>query len=326
LIIKRIKEEIKMTKNELFGTIKNIGPDRDKKTEEKYYKIPYFKDEYSDMFKPGEFIWVEEKIDGTNTSIKIDSITKEARVFGRHFELSEEFDNRGAYEWLMKLKDKVHESYGTRYTFFFEWLVHHNVDYLDKNYNQGYLISVLDNNLNLYLDQDKVYEIANELNVKHAPLLYKGEFKGWDHLNSILGTSELGAHTAEGIVVKAYDPKKGQKMIKIVTQKFKEHKCIDPEKAKEKVKTEQEKRKKVTEVVTEARIKKGLFRLIDDGTIKNPDLSSWSQDDKNIAIKNIGKIIFNDCISEEPEFVKDFGKDFGKYSFAACKQFIQNME
>ena len=41
--------------------------------------------------------------------------------------------------------------------------------------------------------------------------------------------------------------------------------------------------------------------------------------------KHIGKRIYDDCIKEESEFVLEFGKDFGKYSFLLSKQYIEGL-
>jgi hypothetical protein len=46
---------------------------------------------------------------------------------------------------------------------------------------------------------------------------------------------------------------------------------------------------------------------------------------KIVAIKNIGRRIYDDCIKEEPDFVVEFSKDFGKYSFILSKKFIESL-
>ena len=76
-------------------------------------------------------------------------------------------------------------------------------------------------------------------------------------------------------------------------------------------------------IVTDARIRKQLLNMVDEGVI--PCIDGITQEDKIIAIKNIGKRIYDDCIKEEPEFVVNFGKDFGRYSFLLSKNFIEQL-
>ena len=63
--------------------------------------------------------------------------------------------------------------------------------------------------------------------------------------------------------------------------------------------------------------------MMDEGIISKVD--GITNEEKIVAIKNIGKRIYDDCIKEEPEFVIDFGKDFGKYSFMLSKKFIESL-
>ena len=53
--------------------------------------------------------------------------------------------------------------------------------------------------------------------------------------------------------------------------------------------------------------------------------SALLKKEKVLAIKNIGKRIYDDCIKEELDFVLEFGKDFGKYSFMLSKQYIERL-
>ena len=305
--------------------IKEQGLNRDKRVEEHYYSIQYLKPSLMSTFLPGEIIWVEEKIDGSNTSIKLQPNTLEPRIFGKRFELSPEYNNQGAYFWLLSLQEKIKQNYGSRYVFYFEYLFKHHVKYPKEKYNKGYLISVFDLATHKYLDEDTVFTIADKLEVEHAPLLFKGKFANWGDLYNILGQSKLGALKAEGIVVKAYDKVHGQKMIKIVTKDFQEIMNQNIFKHDNKVKKSESKKSKAEEIVTQARIRKCLYRLIEDSIIKNPDIETWTKEDKQLAIKYIGKLIYNDCEKEEPDFIKSFGKDFGNFAFIISREFILNI-
>lgn len=295
-------------------------PDRGKKVDKPYMNIPYLDSRRLDFFTVGEYIWVEEKIDGSNISARIDE-QGNFRAFGRRFELSTDYTNRGAYEWLLKLENKIRNNFGDKYTFYFEWLVMQAIKYEDKYYNRGYLISVKDNTTNKYLSEDKVFEIAKILEVDIPPLLYSGEFISMEHLRNMVGTTTMGSKVGEGIVVKAMTSDGTQKMLKIVHEEFAEKKKYDMTKRINKIKAEESKIHKASEIVTDARINKAILRMVEDGLVGSTENIDESQ--KKIIIKNIGRYIINDCMKEEPEFIKEFGKDFGNYAFRLCKGYIE---
>lgn len=298
-------------------------PDKGKKVDKPYINIPYLDSRRLDFFTAGEYIWVEEKIDGSNTSVRIDE-QGNFRAFGRRFELSPDYTNMGAYDWLLGLEDRIRKNFGGKYTFYFEWLVRHTVKYEDKYYDKGYLISVKENTTNNYLNEDKVFEIAKILEVDTPPLLYSGKFISMEHLRNMVGTTTMGSKVGEGIVVKAMTSDGTQKMLKIVHEEFAEKKKYDMTKRINKIKAEESKLHKASEIVTDARINKAIFRMIEDGLLG--DIKNIDDIDKNlkkIIIKHIGKYMFSDCMKEEPEFVKEFGKDFGSYAFRLCKDYIE---
>lgn len=316
-----------MTKQELFGTEEQAQPDRDKKTLYHFYDIPYLEARRMNTFNMGEHIIVEEKIDGSNTSIFIEE-DGTPRVFGRNWELNEKFNQRGAYQWCANLKDKILEVMGAdayKYVYFFEYLVEHHVAYREDAYNKGYLIGIRDKETRKYADEHKVIEIANRLGVEHPAVLYEGEFKGWDHIKSIVGQTRLGAKKGEGVVIKALDNKTGLKMLKVVSEEFVEKMLYSTEKREAEMRREQAKRDKIKEIVTDARIRKQLYKLVDMGIIKTSNLHDWSKEERALSFKYIGKLLYEDCIKEELDFVKEFGKDFGKYSFLTAKNFITSM-
>lgn len=296
--------------------------DENKKNPNKFYDIPYLQDKYLDTFAPNEEVWIEEKIDGTNVSCEIDEHNK-YRCYGRRFELGEWYSNRGAYEKLLELEDRIRIMLPNNLILYFEYLTLHHVRYSADKENKLFLIGIKDKNTNRYFEPSAVYSIANMIRVETPACLYHGLFRDWSIAEGLVGTSMFGAKQGEGVIVKARDSKRGVKMVKIVADDFREIMKYDPSRVQAKLDDERAKREKAATIVTDARIRKQLYSMIDEGIISTID--GITQEEKIVAIKNIGKRIYDDCIKEEPEFVVEFGKDFGKYSFMLSKKFIESL-
>lgn len=298
-------------------------PDREKKIPHKFYDIPYLKAELLNIFLPTDEVWIEEKIDGSNTSCEIDEHGK-FRCYGRKWELGEWYTNMGAYQKLLALEATIREHVSPNIMLYFEYLSLHHVRYSADKENGIYLIGARDKQSDKYLTPDKVYEIAASIGVETPACLYHGQFKDWSIAESLVGTSKFGAKKGEGVIVKAYDQKCGIRMVKLVTDDFREIMKYDPARIQAKIDEERKKTELAKQVVTEARIRKQLYTMRDEGIIQTVD--GMTPDEKTIAIKNIGKLIYHDCIKEEIDFVLKFGKDFGKYSFMLSKKYIQQLD
>lgn len=297
-------------------------PDESKKNPHKFYDIPYLQTKVLDTFSPNEEVWIEEKIDGTNISCEIDE-QEMFRCYGRRFELGNWYTNRGAYQKLLEIESKVREHLGKRYTAYFEYLTLHHVRYSADKENGIYLIGVRDKETQKYLTPDKVAGFAIKLGVETPQILYYGTFDNWELAKSLVGISRFGAKQGEGVIVKAYDEKRGIKMVKIVADDFREIMKYDPARVQAKLDAEIRKREKAATVVTDARIRKQLYNMVDEGIISK--VEGITKEEKTIAIKNIGKRMYEDCIKEELDFVLEFGKDFGKYSFMLSKKYIESL-
>jgi hypothetical protein len=62
-------------------------------------------------------------------------------------------------------------------------------------------------------------------------------------------------------------------------------------------------------VVTEARVRKIIFKLIDEGTLP-VDIAPKHM---GIVMKHLPKLVFDDCLHEEPEIVDRIGDGAGKF-------------
>ena len=70
-------------------------------------------------------------------------------------------------------------------------------------------------------------------------------------------------------------------------------------------------------VVTEARVRKIILKLVDEGKLP----SELGPKDMGAVMKQLAKRVFDDCLKEEPETVKAIGDGAGKFVAAeAAKQ------
>ena len=298
------------------------NPDETKKTPNKFYNIPYLQDKLLDRFGPTEEVWIEEKIDGTNVSCEIDE-NNNYRCYGRNYELGEWYSNRGAFEKLLEIEEVIRTVLPTDLILYFEYLTLHHVRYSADKENELFLIGVKDKTTGKYYTPGAVYQIAAMIGVETPKCLYHGLFRDWSTAESLVGASAFGAVKGEGVIVKAFDEKDGIKMVKIVTDDFREIMKYDASRVQAKLNTEREKREQAALIVTDARIRKQLLNMVDEGIIST--IENMSPDEKIVAIRNIGKRVYYDCIKEEHDFVVNFGKDFGRFAFILSKKFIENL-
>jgi hypothetical protein len=294
--------------------------------QKKYINIERFRNKYEDAFEKGDSIVVQEKIDGSNFSVRYDEETDTVMAFSRKQALDSENNLRGAWDWAQKLdKVKIREVLGTNLILFGEWLTPHNVVYPEKRYLNAYFYDVWDTETEGYLTQDKVRDIVAKLGLIYVPVFYEGEFESWEHLKQLVGRTELGGEEGEGIVIKSMTRLNDTDSrlpfyIKVVAEKFAENIPINPAEEKK-----MEKRRKqqmlVDSIVTEGRVTKLVHKMVDEGIIPE----NWSADDMGTITKYIGKEIYSDCMKEEPETVKKIGSAFGGMAHRSAMKIVKSM-
>lgn len=294
--------------------------------QKKFMDIERLKDKYVDGFHKGDYIIVQEKIDGANFSIRYDAEEDIIAAFSRKNFLSYENNLRGALQWAQKLnKELVKEVLGTNLILFGEWLVPHTIVYPSDSYRKAYFYDVFDVETEQYLEQDRVKDIVNQLGLIYVPVFYEGEFISWEHLREFVGRTDLGGENGEGIVVKNMtrlnDPNTILPFyIKIVGDKFAEKKSIkkvDTNKLEERVKLQTI----VESIVTEGRVTKLVHKMVDEGVIPE----DWDEHDMGTIAKNIGKEVYYDCVKEEPEIVDQVGEMFGKLANVTAMRIVRGM-
>lgn len=295
--------------------------DRAKVNPWKFYNIPHLQKKNMNDLVPGMFIWVEEKIDGSNVSCEVD-VNGIFRCYGRNYEIGEWHSQNGAYEQLCAIKSKVIDKLNKGLVLYFEYLVKHHVKYAPEFERGLYLIGVYNKRTGQYLIPDEVYSIADETRVKRPSTFFKGEFTSWQDLERYVGQTEFGAVKGEGIVVKFPDEMYGTRMIKIVSEEFREVMKVDASAKKREMEKVQDLEKEIETVVTPARVRKQLYALMDLGEISSVD--DMTEVDKQIAHKMIGALVIKDCMKEEPEFCAKYGKMFGKYAAEIARKYIKS--
>ncbi len=143
---------------------------------------------------------------------------------------------------------------------------------------------------------------------------------------SFVGKTELGGEYGEGIVIKNQtrlnDPNSRLPFyVKIVGEKFTETKghkvkTVDPDK----LKTMEENKTLAETIVTEARVTKLLNKFVDENILPE----DWGGKEMPIIAKNLTKAVYEDCVKEEPETVKQID-NFGKVANGIAMQIARNI-
>lgn len=297
--------------------------------QKKYMDIERLKPAFADGFEVGDLIVVQEKIDGANFSIRYDTENNCVKAFSRKTEL--DFNNtlRGAWNWSQSLDvEKVKSVLGNNLIVFAEWLVPHTVKYPNDKYNHAYCYDIFDVNEGVYLTQDKVKQIIEELGLTYVPVFYVGKFISWEHIKEFVGKTEMGGEYGEGVVVKNQTKLNNPNTrlpfyTKIVCDTFcetkghRESKPVNMEKM-----AEREKLQSITEtIVTHARVQKLVNKMVDDEILRE----DWDAHDMSTIAKNIGKEVYYDCVKEEPEIVNQVGELFGKLASSVAMKLVREI-
>lgn len=270
-------------------------------------------------FVPGDIISISTKIDGANASIAWDETTQKLEIFSRTNLLDSPGALRGFYDYIkLNVEPKTDWSQWSDYVFFGEWCVGHSIKTYNKDwFNKWRVYDIWSKKHNCYIVQTVVKNICKELGLEYIEELYHGPFISWEHCRSFLNKSTAYGPEQEGIVIKNQSrlgdlENKDPVYLKIVNDKFKE--SMHSKKEKKPIDPEVEAaRKKAIElaasVVTNARVKKILLKLVDEGKLP----SELKPKDMNLVMKLLPKLVFEDVCKEEKEVVALLGEYAGKY-------------
>lgn len=282
---------------------------------------PHIRPKNTGAFEVGDIISITTKIDGANSSIAWDETTGKLEVFSRTNLLDSPGALRGFYDYIKTNVEPLVAGLDNckKLVIYGEWCVSHTVQYDKEWYNKWRIYDIWDKERNCYLHQETVKDICKTIGLEYVEELYHGPFISWEHCRSFIGKSTAYGPNQEGIVIKnqsklSCDDVHSPIYIKIVDEKFKEAqhsnkppKVVDPEKA-----AAYEKAVELVEaVVTEARVKKAICKMIDEGQLP----SELQPKDMGSVMKLLPKAVFDDIIKEEIETVnavKDLGENIGK--------------
>lgn len=311
----------------------------------KFMDIQRMRDEWNDIFSVGDEIWIEEKIDGANCGIRYDKKNNKlvAQSRKRVLEIGQD-DLRGFGAFVETLNANsewknaiIEEIFGgsDQLTLFGEWLIKHTIEYSDNAYKRMYCYDMYNLETEEYLPQEKIYTRVGKcmdagVPLLLAPVFYTGPFISWEHIDTFVGKSDLDASpTGEGIICKNMtrlnDPdNKKPFYVKIVTEQFREvqksnkaKKELDPTK----LAADAANMELTRTIVTEARVRKILNKLVDEGILRE----NWDETDMPIVAKNLSKRIIEDCVKEENDTVvkiEGFGKTANKVCMGIAKEII----
>ena len=278
-------------------------------------------------FEPGDIIQITTKIDGANASIAWDETTSKLEIFSRTNLLNSPGALRGFYDYVKtEIEPKTDWSIYKDFVFFGEWCVGHTIKSYNKEwFNKWRVYDIWCKSTGCYVSQEQVKAICKQLSLDYIEELYYGPFISWDHCKSFLNKSIAYGPEQEGIVIKNQsklnnENNKAPAYLKIVNECFKESqhskkdkKTLDPEAEAAKA----EAVKLAASIVTEARVRKLILKLIDEGLVP----AELQPKDMGTVMKQLPKRCFDDCLKEESETVKQLGEFAGKFIAAeAAKQ------
>lgn len=306
----------------------------------KYLDIERCKQKYAETFNVGEDIVIQEKIDGSNASIRYDEESGTLKAFSRRLELNADNTLNGFWDYVQTLNlDTFKEILGSRYIVFGEWMgAKHAIKYPENVYGKFWMFDVWDAQIEQYLPYeetrsfyDKLIACGNEENkFNFVPVFYIGKFESWEKTSELVGRTEVGAEpTGEGIVIKRqnYLDSKSSRLpfyVKIVSEQFsevhksKKQKAIDPEAIAKK----EANLALAATIVTPQRVQKMIYKFIEDGLLPQ----DWDEHNLKDISKILPNAIYKDCVKEENETVQqveDFGKVAAKLSMSIVRDLIK---
>lgn len=306
----------------------------------KYLDIERCKQKYAETFNVGEDIVIQEKIDGSNASIRYDEESGTLKAFSRRLELNADNTLNGFWDYVQTFNlDTFKEILGSRYIVFGEWMgAKHAIKYPENVYGKFWMFDVWDTQIEQYLPYeetrsfyDKLIACGNEENkFNFVPVFYIGKFESWEKTSELVGKTEVGAEpTGEGIVIKRQNclDSKSSRLpfyVKIVSEQFSEvhksrkQKVIDPEAIAKK----EANLALAATIVTPQRVQKMIYKFIEDGLLPQ----DWDEHNLKDISKILPNAIYKDCVKEENETVQqveDFGKVAAKLSMSIVRDLIK---
>jgi hypothetical protein len=274
-----------------------------------YPKIHRLGKEETEGILDGE-VFVQEKIDGANTSIWMED--GELKMGSRTRQLTDGFNGFCDYVRSHQGIKNFFDRYPTN-RMYGEWLVRHTISYNETAYKKFYLFDVLTEDGD-YWTMGEVETEAEKYGINYPEIFDYGKFTE-EKIQEFAGKTNLGT-VGEGVVLKRdFTNKFGDKAYaKVVTQKFKEDNAITFGGNNKHSETYWE-MYVVQKYCTLSRVQKIMNKI-------QPEI------DEKLDLKHIPRIIgtcYHDMITEEAwEIASKVGAiDFNALKRLANKKFVQ---
>lgn len=288
-------------------------------------KRPDNYDKFKEPFKKGDIITIQEKIDGSNTSIYNDN--GKLRLFSRTQEITDSKENfRKFHEFVEKNKQNILDYLPNQYVIFGEWLGQAKIPY-NKKANNGtlcpyYVFDVASSIENMndensikrnYIPVFRAKELSKLIGFEFVPTIVEemtmNDFNELiplyvENQKSLIDDESI----REGIVVKTVD---GSKRTKIVASQFNEVK-------QKKIKTLSSENEWVNKYITPMRIQKFLIKIQE-----KENKEELKKEDYKLIFSNL-ELLSKDIIEEEiDDLMISISKIIKKQSVNAIKEYLE---
>lgn len=270
--------------------------------------IRYGKPSTKEVIKEGDYITITEKLDGSNASFRLDESNEiGVSCYSRNLLLTAENTLNGFYNWVVENIASIKDKLNPNYIYFGEWLKKHKIVYKDECYRKFYMFSIWDEEKQQYLSDEIVKSEAKRLGLKTVEYFYEGKYISFEHLMSFVGKSNmtLEPNTGEGIVVKNvnyFDKHNRQVFVKLVSEKFAE---VQKQKLPKNPNINQREIALVKSVLTQPRVEKLLYKLVDEGLLKE----DYAIEDMGLILKALGSRVYDDIMKEESDLFENYELD-----------------
>lgn len=253
----------------------------------------------------GDPVVIYEKLDGANASFGLFTDEEGEVEFSVRSRNSILNIHKALHGWFGYAHEKIKPTLWNLETetsivddliFYGEWLIKHKVAYKPECYKEFYLFAVYSSKNDRYFDNAIVEHWANILNLKMAPILYKGEFTKVGDYQDLVGKSEMTLlpNTGEGIVIFNMNPdNQGGRLLsrtKWVSQAFSEVSGHKVQKVTELV----ESAIWMNQFLTDSRIDKAIMKLEEEGNLPEIKFANFG----NIA-RPVIEYVYKDVLDEE---------------------------
>lgn len=291
-------------------------------------KRPDNYDKFKEPFKKGDLITIQEKIDGSNTSVYNDNGS--LRLFSRTQEITNDKDNfKDFIKYIKDNEDMILKYLPNQYVMFGEWLGQAKIPYNKKAKNGTlcpyYVFDIASSIENMndedtikrnYLDIESSKNLASNMLLEFVPTIVESmtmnDFNELivlyvENQKSLIDEESI----REGIVVKTLD---GTKRTKIVASQFSEVK-------QKKIRTLSNENEWLNKYITPMRIQKFLLKVKE---IEHKE--ELKKEDYRLIFSNL-ELISKDIIEEEIEELKNnISKLIKKQSINAIKEYLDSVE